>query len=330
MRQPISWLLLGLFTIGLPLTVLAQGNIAGQVMSERVPLTGAQVNIFDPINAVIVATSTADSRGLYDSGPLPAGNYKVRFSDDKSFPAYFGAGSTKDGDYFDLGTLVEVQTGSTTVVNMDLAPQPPIVILPCYSSGFVGYVTDDTSGTPIDGIHVSAVNAANAMPFASADTANGGTYVITPPKDPMSCITVKVRFSDPTAIYLPEYWEGKISSHQDVFALGAPIVLGENTRPTASTSLVKLTPAGAINNLVGEIVSTSLPQVTKDNMTVRLGRAKDLVSDNNPNNDAAACGVLKSLANEINAKQNSGELSGSEAAVLIQFIDTARTTIGCR
>lgn len=98
-----------------------------------------------------------------------------------------------------------------------------------------------------------------------------------------------------------------------------------------ATSIWKFTPppAVAFNNFLNEIANSSLPSVTKTGMTQRLSRAKDIVSDNNPNNDAAACGMLKSLINEITATQNSGELSSVEASVLKQSADTVGSIIGC-
>ncbi len=91
-----------------------------------------------------------------------------------------------------------------------------------------------------------------------------------------------------------------------------------------------LTPVGAIHRLSLEIANSSLPMAIRNSMTTRLGVAAAKLGDSNPNNNAAACGIVNSTANQITAMQNSGKLSVTDAATLKQSVDAAVLAIGCR
>lgn len=114
--------------------------------------------------------------------------------------------------------------------------------------------------------------------------------------------------------------------------------------------LVLRIPAAAIDYLANKIANSTLKPAVKKPAAKRLSIAKELVSkepalalnagtqlvstlavsDNNPNNDAAACGILTSIVNEITAIQIPAELSAIEADGLIQAANLAKLTIGCR
>ena len=320
-RQAMPLFPLVLLLFAMPLTVLAQQNITGEIVSGS-PLEGVAVQFLDPFNVVVVSTSTTDGTGFYDSGILSIGNYKVRFSKSGWEPEYFGAGKL---DSFDLGALVAVQVGSTAVASESLLPAFPSEIIP-HSCALFGTVTDAGSGAPITGVQVNILDAFNAMPIATPMTDATGSYYVSHKDVGPLCAPVKVRFSDPAAVYLPQYFG---AAGQDVFALATSVDWADN-QVDVSVAIVKLTPSGAIDEVSDEITDSSLPPNAKTRIIDQLNRAKAIISDGNPNNDAAACGVLSSIINEINAMQNRGELSAFEADILRQSAKTARNTIGCR
>lgn len=92
--------------------------------------------------------------------------------------------------------------------------------------------------------------------------------------------------------------------------------------------LVKLGPVAAIDSLADKIADSGLLPAIKTSIAARLSRAENLVSDNELNDDTAACGVVGSIVNEITA--NSRKLNAAEANTLRQSADIARRTLGCR
>jgi len=312
---------LGVFLIGIPLLGLAQGNITGQFTST--PLAVFEVDVLDATNAVLVATISTNDAGYY-IGSLPAGDYKVRFTGSGYSAEYVGANGV---DSFDLGQLVTVREGHTTVVNGSLTYIGPALV--CANPiVFSGIITDASNSMPLEGIKTSVVHAISAMPQAEAITNDDEKEV--PPgfyyfkgNEVAPCGGIKVRFSDPNGSYLPQYYG---ANGQDVFVNGQLV----NDNASLVTFMVKLTPTSSINSLENAITNSDLPASSKTSMTEQLNRANVIVNDSNPNNDTAACGVLNSIINETNAKLNSGALSASEADALKQSAETARSTIGCR
>ena len=214
-------------TMALPPGV-ALGSIAGQVSYGKLP-TVFEVNILDATNAVLIATSVTDDKGFYDSGSLPIGAYKVRFSGLQYSSAYFGAGGE---DIFDLGAPVIVQEGQATVVNESLQYIGPVSVVTC-NYWLSGTITDASDSMPLAGIKVSALDSLNAIPVAVAFTDFTGSYLIST-KNATSCGQVKVRFSDPSSSYLPQYYG---ANGRDIFALGVFVDWMNQKEPKASTTM---------------------------------------------------------------------------------------------
>jgi sugar lactone lactonase YvrE len=97
------------------------------------------------------------------------------------------------------------------------------------------------------------------------------------------------------------------------------------------TSIWKFTPppSVAIQNYSRQISVSSLSDVKKMAIAKRLDRMAEILNDSNPDNDTAACGVLKSIVNEINASERSGDMIVSEAEALLQSAAAVGSIVGC-
>jgi hypothetical protein len=327
MSTAVLSVLIGFLVMGIsmfPATAMG-GNISGTVTDVKtdLPLDGIVVHFLDATNAVIVATATTNA-GLYEGGSLLPGDYKVRFSDPNSqyYPEYFGA---EGSDVFDVAAEVTVIGGSTTTVDESLSPSTPTAIVKCDAT-MKGQVFDAAGITPLENIQVSVLNAINAMPIASRTTNAGGKYEIVLVFKPEACLLVKVRFSDPTDLYVPEYYG---ASGQDIFENGTPIAWSGDT-VTVIERMANLPPAAqSIVNLIDDVDNSSLPEETATDLGDLLTLATDRVSDENPNNDAAACGILDAFINRVNSNENRGVLGAAEAQELRQSAEDAKSLLGC-
>ena len=88
---------------------------------------------------------------------------------------------------------------------------------------------------------------------------------------------------------------------------------------------LEITPTEAIANLIDDINSLGLPI----GLTAPLQNVAEILDDNNPNNDAAACGNLQAFINQVNAQERRGELTAEEASELRQLAETSKSSLGC-
>ena len=101
-------------------------NIAGTVSDPGAnALPGIRVELFDAVNAELLASATTDASGRYDSGNIPTGDYRVRLSDPTEAygPEFYGAGGI---DFFCDGTIVPVLSSTTTDLDMGIHALYPI------------------------------------------------------------------------------------------------------------------------------------------------------------------------------------------------------------
>lgn len=89
-----------------------------------------------------------------------------------------------------------------------------------------------------------------------------------------------------------------------------------------------LSPAQATENLIDDITSLGLPEGVESSLTAPLQNIGDKLTDNNPNNDSAACGKLEGFINQVNAQEGK-KLTSAEADELIQAAQAVKNSLGC-
>jgi hypothetical protein len=90
-----------------------------------------------------------------------------------------------------------------------------------------------------------------------------------------------------------------------------------------------ITPAQATQNLIAAIEGLGLPAGVATGLGAQLGQASTLLTDNNPNNDAAACGKLDAFMSQVKAKAKVGQLSPGQADQLLQAANVVKASLGC-
>ena len=89
------------------------------------------------------------------------------------------------------------------------------------------------------------------------------------------------------------------------------------------------TPTQAMENLLDDVDSLGLPNGVANSLTASLNQATANLNDGNPNNDAAVCGNLTALINEVNAMEQNGQLTPTEAEELRQAAEDIKAALGC-
>jgi hypothetical protein len=91
------------------------------------------------------------------------------------------------------------------------------------------------------------------------------------------------------------------------------------------------TPAQAIDELISTIenLDDGVPQSVKTSLTAPLKEASDILNDDNPNNDKAACGKLGAFINQVNANERSDTLTADEADELRTQAEDIRNALDC-
>ena len=84
-----------------------------------------------------------------------------------------------------------------------------------------------------------------------------------------------------------------------------------------------------IQQLVQFIQHTALPGNTAASLAAPLNQAILMLTDNNPNNDAAACNTMNGFAAQVNSYLGRGQISPTLAAHLTQQAQSIKTTSGC-
>ena len=106
-----------------------------------------------------------------------------------------------------------------------------------------------------------------------------------------------------------------MAAGQHTFAVRAVDTQG-NVDPTPATfSWTVLTPTQGIQQLINTIDSFNLPKGVTTSLEAPLNAA---LAQLNSNNDTPACNQLNAFLNQVNAKQNNGQLTQQQAAELTQ------------
>jgi PKD repeat protein len=88
------------------------------------------------------------------------------------------------------------------------------------------------------------------------------------------------------------------------------------------------TPAQIIEELISTIQNLdNIPQSVKADIIAALEEVSNILNDDNPNNDEAACGELGAFINQVNAAERDGTLTAEQADNLrIQAEDIIRNS----
>jgi len=87
-----------------------------------------------------------------------------------------------------------------------------------------------------------------------------------------------------------------------------------------------LTPTQGIQNLINTIDSFHLPKGVTTSLEAPLNAA---LAQLNRNHDTPPCNQLNAFLNQVNAKQNNGQLISQQAAELTQQAKAIQQAIGC-
>lgn len=97
----------------------------------------------------------------------------------------------------------------------------------------------------------------------------------------------------------------------------------------ASVTWTVVTPAQAAQNLMATISGMGLPRGVTTTLSVPLGLVAALLSDRNPRNDVAACGLLNAFVHLVNAKVRNGQLTATQAGQLLPAANAVKASLGC-
>lgn len=180
------------------------GGVAGIVTKEAdgTPLVGATVAVYDEAEEE-VASATSGPGGSYEASGLPAGEYRVVFSDPGYARQYYDARTT-----LAQADRIAVPEGSVAE-NIDASLQR--------TGALGGTVTSSVGGAGLEGIAVAAYNAAGEV-AAGTTTASGGHYEF----ESLEPGAYRIRFASLVQHYLTQY-DGAVAS----LAEANPVVVGE-------------------------------------------------------------------------------------------------------
>ncbi|MEE8442594.1 MAG: DUF5011 domain-containing protein, partial [Dehalococcoidia bacterium] len=102
-----------------------------------------------------------------------------------------------------------------------------------------------------------------------------------------------------------------------------------NPAPQVTRTVDVITAGDAVQNKSDLVIDMELPKAVETSVTAPLKNAAKLLSDNNPNNDGAACGKLKAFSKEIDAKERKGELTTAQAGLLRDEVTAIQESLGC-
>ena len=313
-----------------PSLVLAS-NIIGTVtvnnkgLPTTTPIENIDVQFFDGVNAQLLSTSITGSTGFYNSGNIPDGNYRVRFSDPGAHtpgfyrPRFSGVGNV---DNFCSASVFDVVSDSITEVNTSMSFSPPALVV---VRGFIfqGTVVDANTMLPIEGVIVEFKNGVNGLGINSITTDINGSYSAR--FELRVYDLVRIRFFDPSGKYFPEY--AGTNPRSDDFCLSVSFLDGVINIVDESLTII---PTGQqVQGLIDEIDDFNLPHNVSTPLNTPLIQAVDLLTDDNQMNDNAVCNKISAFVSRVKIQEKNGRLSTKEADALILSAKTLVTELGC-
>ena len=209
-------------TAGMTTTVNAEltagGVVAGTVTDEDSgsPLQGISVSLSDAATGGYVSGLTTDAGGAYRFAGLVAGDYVLRFRDydDRYLEEYYD-----DQPHRSSADPVSVTAGMTTTVNAELTAGGVIA----------GTVTEEGSGSPLEGIRVNLYEAVTDGYYGTTSTDGAGFYRF----GALTNGTYHLHYQDLAAHrYLPEHYDDRLN-----LGTADPVTVTLGVTTTANTAL---------------------------------------------------------------------------------------------
>lgn len=322
----------------------ADGFIMGQISATEYsyPVPDADIWIFDAITADLVDQTLTDESGYFASAALAAGNYKIRVKGTilkggecvlfvrEFLGTGIGDGKAFHNDVFDDAAVFSVFDGSTTQIAHTVAglncPDPIQCII--RTAGVAGGVLDGSDeGLTLDGILVQGKNAINAMPVFELVTGAEGLQSGEFYWRHNVCVfsEVKLRFVDPAGEFSSEYFPDQ----PDDFSLGEPLDLIPPIK-IATVILDRVSLPDQIANIAVDVELLPIGDNALNSLAHSLAQASGKLTDDNPNNDKATCGILKGFVNQLNGLVSRSELSAEDQESLTSSVQAVRDGLGCQ
>jgi 5-hydroxyisourate hydrolase-like protein (transthyretin family) len=296
------------------------GTITDTVFAEPAP--GIEVDFYDALNAELLASTTTDAGGHYDSGVIPAGSYRVRIGSD-----FYGAAA--DADSFCGAAIVPVPASMTTVLDAQTVTsgekdggEAEKLVEPG-GGGVAGHVVDAVTGLPLQGIRVSLLASGGAELIAAVMTDADGFYSFGALDSKETSIPEsRIRFSDPTGTFFAEFY----GADADLFCSATIVSGGE----VADGFLDRVPPEHLTQQLAETVTSYDLPAGVATMLGTSLTQLRGLLADDNAGNDAATCRQLASFVTRVDLQERRGELTSAQADELRAQAAIVGTAVGCQ
>ena len=91
----------------------------------------------------------------------------------------------------------------------------------------------------------------------------------------------------------------------------------------------RIPPENLVGSLLDKVIELDVPDKVRKPLATPLIRAVDLLTDDNPNNDAGVCGQLGSFITRVNIREMKGQLSPADAEDLRQLAEATQLALGC-
>ena len=305
-------------------TYAAAGTISGTVVysGDNNPIENVDVQFFDAQNSQLIATSVTGSRGFYNSGSIPDGIYRIRFSS-PGYQPIFAAGEKPSKTFCESGEFL-VSSQSDVVVNASLSLAVPMPY-PMDDIAFQGEFIDGLTLAPIEGIQIIIKDGLSGLSYEPSKepifSNESGTFSF----GWYAKGLVRLRFYDPAGRYFPEF--SFIDSRADDFCLGTTYFIGGHYNVGS-----KLTPVPTDQQpqvILDVIEEMLIPENVSTSLEAPLIRITDFLTDTNPKNDAAICPQFDSFISRIAIKERTGQLSVEDAEALRQLAETLGLELGC-
>jgi hypothetical protein len=100
--------------------------------------------------------------------------------------------------------------------------------------------------------------------------------------------------------------------------------------PDWGSATLPPSPAQATEDLISDVGNLDhVPQSVKTSLTAPFKGVSDILNDDNPNNDKAACGKLGAFINQVDANEKRGTLTADQADNLRTQAQDIRNALGC-
>lgn len=297
------------------------GSISGAVTSDRdgLPLPGATIAFLDGLNAEEIAVSETGNTGLYNSGLIPVGIYRIRFNANPHKEEFYGALESSLNDYCE-STAINVDNNQRITIDQEMKYSDPVPVVVLENS-FRGSVTDSITNLPIQGVEVQVYDARDGYLVNTVVTDEEGQYGV---RAVTGIHGAKIRFFDPLRRYFPHYYE---ANNTDDFCIATALTSDDHQGKV----LIDPIPANqAVNEILETLSNLELPSEVDKALGTPITQAARLITDSNSNNDTGSCGQLASFISRVDIQEKIGKLTTEQAEDLRLSAEAASLAVGCQ